>query len=49
MKIKTIIVDIDGTLADLSHRRHHVENGKRNWSAFFAELSNDKPVESVVS
>lgn len=29
-----IIFDIDGTLADIAHRRHHVETKPKNWSAF---------------
>lgn len=41
-KAKAIIVDIDGTLADCSHRRHHVEGEKKDWEAFFAEIESDK-------
>lgn len=40
---KTIVFDIDGTLADLSHRRHHVESRPKNWDAFFEDISEDKP------
>jgi hypothetical protein len=38
----TVIVDIDGTLADLSHRLHHVRNGGHNWDEFFAGVSGGK-------
>jgi predicted kinase len=44
---KTVLFDIDGTLADLSKRLHHVKNGSRNWDAFFAECGNDTPIEPV--
>lgn len=29
-----IIVDIDGTLADIAHRRHYVASKPKNWGAF---------------
>lgn len=41
------IVDIDGTVADCSHRLHHIRNSPPNWEAFFAECMNDKPIENV--
>tara|TARA_Y100000310_G_C20688757_1_gene820826 strand:- start:2995 stop:3441 length:447 start_codon:yes stop_codon:yes gene_type:complete len=28
------ILDMDGTLVDIQHRRHHVTNGSHNWKAF---------------
>lgn len=43
----TIIFDIDGTLADITHRLHHIKNGNKNWDAFHAECVNDKPVEPI--
>jgi hypothetical protein len=42
----TVIFDIDGTLADPTHRRHHV-SGKKDWEAFFSELEGDAPIEPV--
>lgn len=44
---KGVIFDLDGTLADLSHRVHHVRNGSRNWDAFFAECGDDAVIEPV--
>ena len=38
-----VVFDIDGTLADLTHRRHHVEAKPKNWSAFFEGMADDKP------
>lgn len=43
-----VIFDIDGTLADCEHRRHHVTNGNKNWTAFFSELHLDKPKPNVI-
>jgi hypothetical protein len=40
---KTIIVDLDGTLADIGHRLKYVEPGKRkDWKSFFAEMHLDQ-------
>ena len=41
MKTKAIIVDIDGTLADHSHRLHYVQGEKKQWDLFFDDMSND--------
>mgnify|MGYP001559006265 CR=1 FL=1 len=35
------IFDLDGVLADVAHRVHHVEGLRKNWSAFFAAASDD--------
>jgi hypothetical protein len=29
-----VIFDIDGTVANISHRRHYVRDGNKNWGAF---------------
>lgn len=42
---KAIIVDIDGTLADIGERRKHLEGPKKNWVAFSQGMENDKPNE----
>lgn len=41
------IFDIDGTLADLSHRLHHILETPKNWDAFFDACGEDKPIEHV--
>ncbi len=46
--VDAIIFDIDGTLADCSHRVHHVKNGKKDWDKFFAAMDKDTPVPGVV-
>lgn len=40
---KAIICDLDGTLCNIDHRKHHVSNGRKNWPMFFAGIPNDKP------
>lgn len=36
-----VIVDIDGTLADIAHRRHYVASKPKNWKAFNAGMHLD--------
>ncbi|UXN70863.1 AAA family ATPase [Devosia neptuniae] len=44
-----VVFDLDGTLADIGHRVHHVRGGNRNYDAFFAECINDLPNVPVVA
>jgi phosphoglycolate phosphatase-like HAD superfamily hydrolase len=39
------VLDIDGVLADVRHRLHHVERSPKNWDAFFAEMADDGALE----
>lgn len=41
------IFDIDGTLADLTHRLHHIQKEPKDWDAFFAACVDDKPIEHI--
>lgn len=41
------IFDIDGTIADLTHRRHHITTKPKNWPAFHAGCVDDKPIEHI--
>ena len=36
-----MIIDIDGTLANVDHRLHHVEKFPKNWPAFFKAMVKD--------
>ncbi|HEU4512205.1 MAG TPA: hypothetical protein VFR87_03790 [Nocardioidaceae bacterium] len=38
-------VDIDGVLADVRHRLHHVTRNPKDWGAFFAAASEDPVLE----
>lgn len=42
-----VVFDLDGTLADVEHRRHHVTGGNRRWDLFYAASGEDPPVEAV--
>jgi len=46
--IRCIVSDIDGTLADVEHRRHFVEGKKKDWDAFFAAMVDDPPKGKVI-
>ena len=43
------IFDIDGTLSDPSHRKHWIASKPRNWAAWNAGMSLDKPQWDVIS
>lgn len=38
-----IIFDLDGTLANIEHRRHLVTNGRNSWDKFYEECVKDTP------
>lgn len=44
----TVFVDIDGTVADLAHRRKFVRNGAKNWVAFVKGIPHDTPIQWVI-
>jgi phosphoglycolate phosphatase-like HAD superfamily hydrolase len=41
------VFDIDGTLADVSHRLHYIETKPKNWRAFFAASADDKAIAHI--
>lgn len=43
-----VLCDIDGTLADISHRRHFVQGEKKDWKGFFEYMMEDTPRIEVV-
>jgi hypothetical protein len=47
--MECVIFDIDGTLADLRHRLHHVTGAHKNWDMFFATVHLDTPITPVVT
>jgi phosphoglycolate phosphatase-like HAD superfamily hydrolase len=42
------LFDLDGTLADCTHRLHHIKQPRKNWDAFFAACSRDGPIPHMV-
>lgn len=47
--MKTIVVDIDGTLANLDHRLRLIEGTKKLWEDFYNECSYDVPYPEIVN
>lgn len=43
------IFDIDGTLADLSHRLHFIQQKPKDWHGFFAACPDDAPIPAVIA
>ena len=43
-----VIFDIDGTLADVSERIHHLQKKPKNWKAFFRGMAQDQTIKSMV-
>ena len=48
MTEEIVIFDIDGTIADISERIHHVKKKPKNWNAFFQGMAQDKAIHSMV-
>ena len=45
----TIICDLDGTLADIEHRVHHIRgSGRSDWNAFFRACPEDLPIRNTI-
>jgi FMN phosphatase YigB (HAD superfamily) len=48
MDEEIVIFDIDGTLANVSERIHHLQKKPKNWKAFFRRMAQDKAIKSLV-
>jgi len=50
--MKCVIFDIDGTLADVNHRLHYLDDSSldrnQQWNAFFGDQHLDTPIEPIV-
>lgn len=44
-----VIFDLDGTIADISHRTHFVRGGNKDWESFFAGCVADAPNAPVIA
>lgn len=48
--MKCYIFDIDGTIADCSHRLHYIHpRPAKDWRAFFAACADDKPIQHIIT
>ncbi len=48
MAEEIVIFDIDGTLADVSERVHHLEKTPKDWDSFHQGMAQDKAIRSMV-
>jgi len=46
--MRCYVFDIDGTLADCSHRLHHILKKPKDWRAFFAACGDDIPIPHMI-
>ncbi len=46
---QTILFDIDGTLANIEHRRKYLNQERPNWAKFNAEMGRDTPNHAIVN
>ena len=46
--IDAILIDIDGTIANLDHRLHHIRKKPRDYDSFFAAMSEDTPIKDTL-
>jgi hypothetical protein len=44
---KIVVCDIDGTVADLSHRLQYAKGPEKNWDTFFSLLDGDTPRRDI--
>lgn len=44
---RAVIVDVDGTLADVGHRTHHLRGAEKDWNAFHGAMQDDEPIAAV--
>ena len=45
--MNTYIFDIDGTLANVEHRIHHIQSKPKNWNKFFENMEKDLPIKAT--
>lgn len=48
MGIRAVCFDIDGTLANIEHRRHFVASKPKNWKAFSKGMIDDLPNDDII-
>lgn len=45
---RTYFFDIDGTLADCSHRLHFIQQTPKDWPSFFSACDRDAPIPHMI-
>lgn len=46
--MKTVIFDLDGTLADIEHRLHFIQGSVKDWDGFYAACIGDAPKPDII-
>lgn len=46
--VRCYLFDIDGTVADVSHRLRHIQKQPKDWRAFFAAVQDDLPIPHMI-
>lgn len=49
MAMRCYLFDIDGTLADISHRLFYIQKEPRDWNAFYDACSDDVPINHIIN
>lgn len=42
------VCDIDGTIANCDHRKHHVESTPKDWDSFYSKCDKDTPLADTL-
>jgi hypothetical protein len=45
--MQIIICDVDGTIANIDHRKHYLEQKPKNWDAFYEACDGDLPKDEI--
>jgi hypothetical protein len=48
-QIGLAVIDIDGVVADVGHRLHHLDRQPKDWAGFFAAASSDPPLATGIA
>ena len=46
--VKHVVVDLDGTVADCTHRLHFINGETKDWKGFYEACKDDKPIMSMI-
>lgn len=47
--MKVVIFDVDGTIADNSHRVPHIQGNKKNWDLYNKGILLDTPIQPIIN
>ena len=45
---KAVIIDLDGTVANIDHRLHFINKTPKDWEGFNADILTDEPKQSII-